>query len=466
LNSQLIFVCKRFLVALLLTALFGSAAFARPQFAALAVDARTGAILFSDDADGLRHPASLTKMMTLYVLFQELKSGRITRETNFNMSDRCAGMAPSKMNIKAGGSYTVEEAIKSVVVKSANDVACSIAENLGGSESAYAQRMTRTARDLGMKNTTFVNASGLPNPAQLTTARDMATLGLRLQRDYPQYYPYFRTTSFMFRGKLVRGHNRVTERYPGTDGIKTGYIANAGFNLVTSTRHGDKRLVGVVLGSTSTPARDAYMIRMLESNFSKAKDGVTIAALPGTSAGAVNPIMVAQAAAPQAPVPASTKVNTKALALFAQQASNDTPPEAAPSQPVAQDDMAALVTSTAKAPVAADAQDSKKPKVVPFAVVSANDQPNTLANAQSADSWTIQVGIFANKDGADEKLAVLRGKMPELLANKQSFTQETQLKGKQVYRARFAGFDAKTAKMLCSRLSRQGTKCQALGPST
>lgn len=458
-------MCKRVILAAVIGALLGSSAFARPQFAALAVDARTGNILYSESADSLRHPASLTKMMTLYVLFQELKAGRISRNSNFTMSARCSGMAPSKMNIRAGASITVEDAIKSVVVKSANDVACAIAENLGGSESAYAQRMTRTARDIGMKSTTFVNASGLPNNAQLTTARDMATLGLRLQRDFPQYYPYFRTTSFMYQGRLVRGHNRVLERYAGTDGIKTGYIGAAGFNLVTSTRHGDKRLVGVVLGSTSAPARDAYMIRMLEGNFSKAKDGVTVAALPGSSVGVVNPIAMAQAEAPVQPADSTPpKASTKQLALFAQKASTEEAVSAKAS--AAQDDMTALVTSTAKAPVAADAEDSKKPKVVPFAVVSANDEPNTLASAQSADSWTIQVGVFPDRDRADEKLAVLRGKLPDLLANKQSFTMQTELKGKPVYRARFSGFDAATAKKLCSKLSRQGTKCLALAPDT
>jgi D-alanyl-D-alanine carboxypeptidase len=267
----------------------------------------------------------------------------------------------------------------------------------------------------------------------------------------------------MFQGRLVRGHNHVLERYAGTDGIKTGYIANAGFNLVTSTRRGDKRLVGVVLGSTSPPARDAYMIRMLESNFSKAKDGNTIAALPGTSAGAVNPIAVAQA--PQADAPIS-KTSTKALALVAQKASTQ---EAAPASKPQQDDMAALVTATAKppTPLATDSvQASAKPKTLPFAVVATNDQPSALADAQADDSWTIQVGAFPDKDRADEKLAVLRGKLPELLSDKQSFTMQAEKNGKPIYRARFAGFDAVTAKKLCSKLSREGTKCLAIAPQS
>ncbi|MBG1231626.1 serine hydrolase [Aestuariivirga litoralis] len=461
-KSLVLNILKAALVAALLPVLMVSSAFARPEFAAIAVDARTGQILFADRADSPRHPASLTKMMTLYVLFQEMKSGRISRDTQLTMSRRCSFMAPTKMNIRAGGQYSVDDAIKSLVVKSANDVACSVAENLGGSESAYAARMTRTARDMGMRRSTFMNASGLPNPGQWTTARDMATLGLRLQRDFPQYYPYFRTTSFMFRGRLVRGHNKLVANYPGTDGIKTGYIANAGFNLVTSTRRGDKRLVGTVLGATSPAVREAYMMRMLENNFASARNGNTIAALPGTSAGAINPISVAVATAKvAAPTPLAPKANSQSLAQVAEAASADSNVQT--QMTAGQDDMATLVTSTATAqPIAVDDQapSGKKPKKPSFKVVSANDQPATMDNA-AADSWTIQVGSFPDKNQADEKLAVLRGKLPDLLGSKDSFTTEAKVRGKMVYRARFSGFDAATAKKLCKKLKKE---CMPMAP--
>jgi D-alanyl-D-alanine carboxypeptidase len=263
---------------------------AKPRFSAIAVDARTGKVLYAKDADGLRYPASLTKMMTLYLVFQDLEAGKIKLKTKLQVSARAAAMAPSKLGFKPGGTIAVEDAIKALVTKSANDVAAAIGENLAGSESAFAARMTKTARELGMSKTVFRNASGLPDPAQVTTARDMATLGLRLQRDFPQYYPYFRTSSFVYRGKTIRTHNRLLGRYAGTDGIKTGYIGDSGYNLTTSAKRGGKRVIGVVLGAASGKARNAYMVAMLDRAFPKCKNGKTIAALAGSSKGAVEPV--------------------------------------------------------------------------------------------------------------------------------------------------------------------------------
>ena len=265
----------------------GAPAWANSKFAAITVDARNGKVLFSSSADATRHPASLTKMMTLYVLFQELQSGRLSLNSPIRMTKRAANMAPSKLGVAPGDTITVETAIRALVVKSANDVAAAVAENVSGSESEFAERMTRTARKLGMTRTVFANASGLPNPRQVTTARDMATLGLRLMRDFPQYYPYFRTRSFVYNGRTVKGHNKLLGTYDGTDGIKTGYINASGFNLVTSVRRDDKRLVGVVLGGRTGAARDAYMKQMLSKYFGKARNGKTIAALAGSSRGAV-----------------------------------------------------------------------------------------------------------------------------------------------------------------------------------
>ena len=282
--------------ALVLASLSGAIAGSEPALARgarhanLVLDANTGAVLSGEDADELRHPASLTKMMTLYVLFQDLKAGKIRLNSTIRMSARAASMSPSKLGVKPGKTFTVETAIRALVVKSANDVAAAVAENLSGSETAFAKRMTRTARSIGMSRTTFANASGLPNPHQVTTARDMATLGLRLMRDFPQYYPYFRTQSFVFNGRVIRGHNRLLGKYEGTDGIKTGYINASGFNLVTSVRRGDKRLVGVVLGGRTGGSRDAYMKKMLSQYFGKAANGRTIAAVAGSSKGSIDPV--------------------------------------------------------------------------------------------------------------------------------------------------------------------------------
>lgn len=239
-------------------------------FSAMAVDAHTGKVLFSQNPDAPRYPASLTKMMTLYILFEELKAERLKLTSALKCSAHGASRPPSKLGLKPGESLAVENAIKALVTRSANDVAATIAENISGSERAFAARMTNTARALGMTRTTFRNASGLPDPQQVTTARDMATLGLRIQRDFPQYYSYFRLTSFTYKGRVIRSHNRLLGKYEGADGIKTGYIHASGFNLTASAARKGKRLVGVVMGGKTGGARNAYMMKMLDKYFAKA----------------------------------------------------------------------------------------------------------------------------------------------------------------------------------------------------
>jgi D-alanyl-D-alanine carboxypeptidase len=255
----------------------------KPQFASIAVDASTGKILAAEDIDGLRHPASLTKVMTLYVLFQDLQARRIFLNTELLVTARAANMAPSKLGLKAGETISVEDAIKALVTKSANDVASTVAENMAGTEAEFAARMTRTAHSIGMTKTVFKSASGLPNKDEWTTARDMATLSLRVQRDFPQYYHYFSTVAFYYKGQVLRTHNKLLTNYEGADGIKTGYIAKSGFNLTTSAKRGNKRVVGVVIGATSTASRNQYMAKMLDENFLKCASGYTIAAIAGRS---------------------------------------------------------------------------------------------------------------------------------------------------------------------------------------
>lgn len=253
----------------------------KPQFASIAVDASTGKILAAEDIDGLRHPASLTKVMTLYVLFQDLQAGRILLNTDLLVTARAANMAPSKLGLKPRETISVEDAIKALVTKSANDVAATVAENMAGTEAEFAVRMTRTAQSIGMSKTVFKSASGLPNKDEWTTARDMATLSLRIQRDFPQYYHYFSTVAFYYKGQIFRTHNKLLTHYDGADGIKTGYIAKSGFNLTTSAKRGHKRVVGVVIGATSTVSRNQYMAKMLDENFPKCMAGHSIAAIAG-----------------------------------------------------------------------------------------------------------------------------------------------------------------------------------------
>ncbi len=429
---------------------------AAPRFAAIAVDARTGAILYSNDVNGTRYPASLTKMMTLYVVFQDLKAGNIKLSTPLRVSPRAASMAPSKLGLKPGSTITVEDAIKALVVKSANDVAATVAENLGrGSEAIFAARMTQVARSIGMSRTTFKNASGLPNPGQVTTAKDMATLGLRLMRDYPQYYPYFRLTSFRFRGTVIRTHNRLLGNFKGTDGIKTGYIAASGFNLVTSTMRDGRRVVGVVMGSKSTGRRNAYMIAMLQKAFSKAKSGSTIAAAAGSSKGAVNPVAQNETA----PTPDESTVVASAIA-------ND------------QDDDEVKDTGKLAAVAEAAANESDTPKVIAAelnqkkpiegplvtspAVEAMEGDPLKALNLGKA--YSVQISAFDDKDAAVAAISKVKATAAKELKGKKAYTIAVKKGDTIEYRVVIGGLTAKTARQSCAKVSKIGKTCAVILP--
>ncbi len=238
------------------------------RYSAIVVDNRTGAMLVGASPDETRHPASLTKMMTLYMVFEALREGRLTLTSAVPISAEAASRPPSKLGFPPGQSLTVEQAIMALVTKSANDVAAAVGERLGGSEERFAQMMTMRARSLGMTRTTFRNASGLPDPDQVTTARDMATLGRRLIQDFPDRYHYFGMQHAQFRGLRLRNHNRMLGEYEGVDGIKTGYIRDSGFNIVTSASRGGQRVVGAVFGGNSWVERDQHMAALLDQSFS------------------------------------------------------------------------------------------------------------------------------------------------------------------------------------------------------
>lgn len=240
-----------------------------PQFATIIVDGNTGSVLTSNSPDGLRHPASLTKIMTLYLLFERLDSGKMKLDTEMPVSEHASEQDPTKLGLRPGQTIRVEDAIKGLVTRSANDAAVVIAEAIGGSEDDFARMMTRKARALGMSRTVYRNASGLPNDEQVTTARDQSTLGRAIQDRFPRYYRYFSTTAFNFRGHTITGHNRLLGSVEGVDGIKTGYTRASGFNLVTSIHRGNRFLVGVVLGGRSGGSRDAIMRNLLAENIGK-----------------------------------------------------------------------------------------------------------------------------------------------------------------------------------------------------
>src|SRR5213080_4389847 len=231
---------------------------------------KSGFVLHEVSADEPRHPASLTKIMTLYLLFEHLEGGKLTLDTPLPISSRAAMQNPTKLGLKANQTITVEDAIKGLVTKSANDAAVVVAEALGGSEAEFAKLMTLKARMLGMTSTTYVNASGLPAEEQITTARDQAILGRAIQHRFPRYYRYFATPSFQYRGREMRNHNGLLGNVKGVDGIKTGYTDASGYNLVSSVQRDERQIVAVVLGGKSNGARDTRMRELIEKYISQA----------------------------------------------------------------------------------------------------------------------------------------------------------------------------------------------------
>ncbi|TWG65609.1 D-alanyl-D-alanine carboxypeptidase [Aminobacter sp. J44] len=240
------------------------------KYAAIVVDANTGRVLFEKNSRDARYPASLTKMMTLYLLFEALDAGRVSLDTQIPVSAYAAKRPPSKIGFKPGQSIDVRSAILALAVRSANDVAAAVGEFLGGSEERFAAMMTAKARALGMQSTTFRNASGLPDEGQRTTAHDMAILGMALRRHFPHHYHYFSNREFTFAGKVIRGHNNLLGKVVGADGLKTGYIRASGFNLVTSVGRGGRRIVAVVMGGETAKSRDAHMEELIELYLPKA----------------------------------------------------------------------------------------------------------------------------------------------------------------------------------------------------
>lgn len=242
---------------------------AQAKYASLVIDAATGEVLNETNADTRNYPASLTKMMTLYLVFEALEEGRMRLNDRIKMTRHAAGQPPSRLGLAVGESLSTEDAIRALAIKSANDVAAAVGDHMAGSEKQFALLMTAKARSLGMSNTTFRNASGLPHKAQLSTARDMAKLARAMLQHYPHYYHYFSEEKFAFKGAVHKSHNKLLTDYEGTDGIKTGYIHASGFNLVASVKRGNKRLIGVVFGANNSKSRNLHMVQLMEKGWSK-----------------------------------------------------------------------------------------------------------------------------------------------------------------------------------------------------
>lgn len=396
--------------------------------AAIIVDANTNNVLYSQSADVLRSPASLTKIMTLYVLFAYLRAGKVKTDTEFRVTAHAASQAPTKLGLKPGSTIKVQDAIMSLVTKSANDAAAVIAENIGGTEANFGRIMTQTARNLGMKSTTFRNASGLPNSEQLTTARDMAILAMHIMRDYPEYYSVFETKYFTYKGNRYRNHNRLLFGYRGTDGIKTGYTRASGFNLSASVKRGDKHLVGVVLGGRTGATRDAALRSLFDKHWSKATSGKPKA----TS-------FIASLLGPAAPPMPSRK---PAYALAA--ATPSPAPAASRVMPVP-----AIEQGDTSGP-----GDSER---------AASLSPNRpTARGGYAGTYHVQVGAFTSQSDAQNRLGMVRQRAPKLLEGHLPFTAAFTKGDTEWYRARFAGFSKTDAQSTCDALKRMRLECIAM----
>ncbi len=360
-----------------------------PKFSSIIVDGNSGKVLEANSPDGLRHPASLTKMMTLYLLFERLAAGKIKLDTEMPVSEHASDQDPTKLGLRPGQSIRVEDAIKGLITRSANDAAVVIAEAVGGSEDNFARMMTRTAHRLGMTRTIYRNASGLPNDEQVTTARDQSLLARALQDRFPQYYHYFATTAFKFRGQTIRGHNHLLGNVEGVDGMKTGYIRASGFNLVTSMHRDNRFLIGVVMGGRSSGSRDATMRSLLAENFDRAATVRTAAAITEhnvadnmTDAGNDAPETSRQAAAVDPAVKAARPAPASRMALLAQ---------ATAAVPVAQPrvDPAPLTSGVIQMqPMAVIPGSSEPMRPVRVKTVQVKAGPLRLASAASSQSAT------------------------------------------------------------------------------
>ena len=443
-----------------------------PPFAAMVVDANTGRVLYADHENDLRHPASVTKVMTLYMLFEQLEKGAVSLDDEITISSHAASMAPSKLGLRPGASLSVEDAIKALVTKSANDVAAAVAESIGGTEERFAQMMTAKARSLGMSRTHYANASGLPNSSQVTTARDLITLGRSIQERFPRYYAYFSTHQFTFRGATMGNHNHLLGRVEGMDGIKTGYTNASGFNLLTSVKRGGRRIVSVVLGGRSAGSRDRIMADLIEEHLDSASPNKTtmVADASPAETPAPKPVAYAPTAQPQVAAPAVVAMAEKPRpAVIANPAR--TPDDRTASIPYGKVSdgstrpVAASTTTTPSSggrPAAAKAQ-ARAPEKQATVVAKAEPAPSKAKAepsrpAAAMSGSMIQIGASDEMGKANDLLAKARGKTPAL-SGATSFTEKVKTGSGTLYRARFAGLTETKAEAACKSLKRAGFSC-------
>ena len=404
-----------FLGAVLLVAMSAAApAQAQPlsgqaKYASIVVDAKSGEVLYAKRADSPRYPASITKVMTLYLTFEALASGKLSLDDRVVFSPRAAAQAPTKLAVPAGQSITVSEAMQAMAIKSANDVAVAMAEKLGGTESRFAALMTLRAKELGMQDTHFVNASGLPDSRQISTARDIAILSRAVMRDYPQYYKLFSQHSFTFRGQTMMNHNRLMMRMDGVDGLKTGFTNASGFNLATSATRDGKRLIVVVLGGPTTAARDKNAEELLLTGFDVL----------------------------------SRRARGEKITI----AQNFFEPE---------------FSGSIRAQVEQGDVDSGRIELASAAVPPRASRTEIVAPRKTAagGKWAIQVGAFANQTDARKQLTFIEGRFGKHVDSAKGGTDKAAGR----YRSRFSGMTETAAKGACKAIQAKKQPCMVVAP--
>ena len=413
-------------ILLLLTVMMTIPTAAEARYAAVVMDSRTGEVLYSRNADDRLYPASLTKIMTLYMTFDALQRGKLRLDQKLPVSARAAGQAPTKLGLKKGQQITVRDAMFGLITKSANDAATVLAESMAKTEAAFARDMTAKAKTLGMRRTSFRNASGLPNRRQKSTARDMAILGAALIHDFPQYYHFMSLEKFDYKGKAFKNHNNLLKKYKGADGIKTGYIRASGFNLVASAKRGSNRLVGVVFGGRSAKSRDIHMAALLDKGFGQIEQlHPTVVPLPidkplqialGTPHSGTAEIKVASTAA--TPLPVVNKASTS----YSHVRNVD------------------AVKSTRAQPSAF--------------------QPRPLENT----NWAIQIGAYSLMTTARDQVYKAAAQAGGILEGRRVNIEKAISDGKPFYRAQLIGFEEAEARKACSNLAERRFSCFVVAP--
>ncbi|TVP49739.1 MAG: D-alanyl-D-alanine carboxypeptidase [Halomonas sp.] len=443
---------------LLLMLTTAMSAHANPRYAGIVVDLDNGEILYAENIDEQRYPASLTKMMTMYLAFEALEAGTLRIDQPLSVSTYAAAKPAVKLWLAAGSTIPVDTALRALAVRSANDVAAVVAEAIGGTEERFAQMMTEKARELGMPATTFRNASGLPDDRQVTTARDMLTLSVRVRKDFPQYYHYFGLQEFTYRGTRHTSHNRLVRDYAGADGLKTGFIRASGFNVATTAMRNNRRLVAVVMGGFSSQSRDTHMANLLDRSFMRAslRDQQTWMANTNVAQEFMTfgPPALAPAQ-PTSPTPAQPAQRQPMLAAIETTGPRTSPPPASSADLEEQLANIAVVQRPEPRDEVAEADDPLRAFI---------EREQMLASvSQTGGNWGIQVGAFSQQDQAQRLAQQAAQRIAQSLGGR---VEVDTVQGQTlVYRARLVALDEERARQACRELHTQGMDCMVVNAS-